>query len=314
MKHANWLFKGAKGSTLGLFDIPSTSDMYVRAEVSVEESLKVGDIQLNVQGKTDWIPQRTVTKVGLYEISSTMEQWCDDKTDALIAIRDEKGAPLTRSEILPVFCKDREWINDDSLLIEECIDRTTQYNSTDVVALISKDKRLANQMSRQANVSIALIDPASLVKAFPNKTWCSTSQLTSEEVFAKYPKTRSKVLGQKPKFVLIDFGSLASSLSNLEKVDDGLGGVQLYRVDPVSSRHLDDGRREEVVKRTAVFEPSTLSFLSLLDPRKKDLFKRSAVPFGRDSASLSSYAWSESDTLRFSSRVTRRGKRSRASA
>jgi len=151
MNHANWLSKGARGNTLNIFDIPSTSDMYVKSEVSIEESLKVGDIQLKVQGKSNWIPQRTITKVGLYEITDTMEQWCDDKLNALIALRNDKGKPLIRSEILPVFTENKEWINDDSLLIAECIERTKDLGRESIVALVSTDKRLANQMSRQAN-------------------------------------------------------------------------------------------------------------------------------------------------------------------
>mmetsp|Transcript_695 Transcript_695/g.1445 ORF Transcript_695/g.1445 Transcript_695/m.1445 type:complete len:740 (-) Transcript_695:74-2293(-) len=308
MEHANWLSKGAKGKTLCLFDIPTTTDMYVKSEVSVEESLKVGGLQLNVQGSEGYIPQRTVTKVGLYEISSTMEQWCDDKMSELIAKRAEVKRPLRRADLLPIFSKDREWVNDDTLLVEECIESTKHLSSNAVVALVSADRRLANQMSRQANVNVVLIDPASVVKAFPSKTWNSSVGLSPAEVFSKYPKKHPFVLAREPDLVLIDSGSLSSSLSGLEVKEDGLGGKNLYRIDPVSHQHLDDGRRMEVVKRTALYEPSLLSILKVHDPRWKDPYKGSQASFGRDSGSLASYPWSETDSLRFSSRVTRRGR------
>jgi len=309
MNHANWLSKGAKGETLNIFDIPSTSDMYVRSEVSIEESLKVGDIQLKVQGKSDWIPQRTVTKVGLYEITDTMEQWCDEKLDALIALRDKKGKPLIRSEILPVFSENKEWINDDSLLIAECIELTKDLGRDTVVALVSKDKRLGNQMSRQANIFVVLIDPVSLVKAFPKKTWNSTSSLTKEELLAAYPKNHK--LGRKsPEFVLFDSGSMASSLSNIEReYDESTGICEVYKVESLESGHLKDGKRWEKVKREKLLIPSSLSLLKVFNPGKKDPFRKSKQRFGRDSHSLASYPWTSNDTLQFSKQITRRGGR-----
>jgi len=309
MNHANWLSKGARGNTLNIFDIPSTSDMYVKSEVSIEESLKVGGIQLKVQGKSNWIPQRTITKVGLYEITDTMEQWCDDKLNALIALRNDKGKPLIRSEILPVFTENKEWINDDSLLIAECIERTKDLGRESIVALVSTDKRLANQMSRQANIKIILVDPLSLVKAFPERTWCSTSSLTKDELFGAYPK-KHRYGAKKPIFVLIDSGSLASSLANIEKEVDILSDTCiLYKVETLQARHLADGRRKEEVKRERLYLPSTVSFLELYTPRNKDPFKKSRQNFGRDAHSLSSYAWNRNETLQFPKRVTRRGGR-----
>jgi len=309
MNHARWLSKGAKGETLNIFDIPSTSDMYVRTEVSIEESLKVGDIQLRVQGKSKWIPQRTITKVGLYEITDAMEQWCEDKLDALIALRNEKGGPLIRSEILPIFLKDREWVNDDSLLIAECIERTKDLGRESVVALVSTDQRLANQMCRQANVIVMLIDPVSLVRAFPTKIWNSTSTLTSEELFSAYPNT-NRYSNRKPVFVLIDSGSLSSSLANIEIEEDDLTNTFImYKIESLESGFMPDGRRKEKVKREKLLLPSTVSFLSLNNPSSKDPYKKSKKNFGRDSHSLSSYAWNTNDTLKFPRRVTSRGGR-----
>lgn len=306
LDHAHWLSKGGKGEYLSLFDIPSTQDMYVRSEVSAEESLKVGGLKLVVQGSSSFMVQNTVTKVGLYEITSTMEEWCDDKLRRLTSAREEKGSPLSREELLPIFSENREWINDDSNLIEKCIEDTMHLGRETQVALVSSDKRQANQMARQANVTVVLIEPQSLCAAFPHKVWTSTTELTNSEVFEAYPPTRvaSKLL-RMPKHVYLDSGSILSDLSRMSKEESSDGVTRYYQKKLISTERTADGRRCEKYKKETIFCTSKLQ-VKVFDPRKKDPFRRSRREHARDSASFHSEGWNEGPRPQFSVRTVRR--------
>lgn len=316
-EHARWLSQGGKGEYLSLFDIPLTQDMYLREEVSIDETLKVGGIVLEVAGSSGWKTQTTVSKVGLYEISKTMEEWCDDKIDKLILKREEKeGKPLIREDLLPIFLENREWVNDDSLLIEKAIVDTESFNREAQVVLVSEDKRLANQMSRQANCTVVLVDPSCLPKVFPSKVWNSEISFTTKEMYEKYPtnKVKSRML-REPVSVYIDTGSLHAVLSKLTEQDGPAGERRFYRRILIESGYINGtGRRYEKFKKENIFFTSQLLITKVFEPMNKDPFKRPRQAFGRDSASASNYSWNRGDTLHITKRVTRRGGRGTASA
>jgi hypothetical protein len=305
LEHAVWLNKGAKGETLSLFDIPSTSDMYVRSEVSMEESLKVGGIPLVVPGGSGWIPQTTVAKVGLYEITTTMEEWCDAKMASLISLRNEKRRPLLRYEILPIFSKYKEWINDDTNLIEQCIEDTKDLGRETQVVLISNDKRQANQMCRQANVTVVLVDPKCLPGVYPGKTWNSTTQIFLFELEDAYPRNLkvSKML-RVPSFVYYDSGAVQGELAKLTIVENEGSPRMVYSHELDSCGINPQGKRYDKVIRKPVYTSSKLQ-LKIFNPEWKDPFKKSRKAFGRDTASLTT-SWERGQVLRFTPRVTRR--------
>jgi hypothetical protein len=306
IEHARWLSKGAKSETLSIFDIPTTSDMYVRSEVSIDDSLKVGGINLLVPGQSKWLNQRTVAKVGLYEITSTMEEWCDEKMRRLILAREEVKRPLARYEILPIFQEDREWINDDTTLIASVIESTKDLSRGAQVALVSKDKRLANQMCRQAGVTVILIDPTCLPRVYPAKTWNSNTTLSRKEVFEAYPdsfKKSGKL--REPVEVCIDTGSLMSALSGMTTETDVRGVKRFYTLKPVASGHMDGGKRWEEYTKTTIFGSSRLC-ISVIDSKSKDLYQRNRNPFGRDEASRSMHSWNREDSLQVKQGITHR--------
>jgi hypothetical protein len=293
MEHAIWLDKGARGEYMALFDIPCTADMYVRSEVSIEESLKVGGILLTASGSKP-LTQKTITKVGLYEISQTMEEWCDEKMSQLTTIRNEMGRPLIRSEVLSIACKNREWINDDNALTEQCIEDTKHASRSTQVCLISSDKSLANKMSRQANVKVVLVEPTSLLKIFPEKRWSCTTSLTADEVYNAYPtNTKESKHLIRPMYVYIDSGSLCGQLAIVDRKVDNAGKSRFFRIECIATGFTPEGRRFETQQRSEILLTSYLR-VKLYDPARKDPFKISKKFFGRDTASRENSRWSHS--------------------
>jgi hypothetical protein len=305
MEHAVWLHKGAKGETLNIFDIPSTHDMYVRKDVSLEESFKVGGIDLDVQGRDKFLPQTTIAKVGLYEINQTMEEWCDDKMHTLTSLRTEKGEPLIRDEVLPVFNEKREWINDDSALVSKCLDDTKAKTNHSQVCLISRDKRTANQMANQTNNIVVLIDPKQLPKVFPDKVWNQDVTITCSDIWSAY-SNNSKLSGRLryPSHVYVDTGSLAACLCNMH-ANDETSCVRYYETSLIESGIKDDGHRFERYKEEELFLTSTLK-VRIFDPNDKSTRKRKKKPLSRDSGSASRYDWSTDTSVSYTPRVTNR--------
>jgi hypothetical protein len=216
---ALWVTEGGKGLYHSILDLTSSEDIFLRKEVSSEESLKVGGIPLKpiVGGKI--LPQTTVTRVGLYQINGSMLAWAENTVQKLEALAQTQR-PIPRDLLLSSLSEDREWVNDDSLLIAVAIQDTVNKSDVDYVVLISSDRRLANQMSHTCNVTVILVEPGSILGSFPNKIWDSKVVITPQEIHAHLPPIIKWKWPEKlPINVYIDTGSLSAALSNLEIVE-----------------------------------------------------------------------------------------------
>jgi len=154
-----WVYLNGQGEVYSLRDVLLSEDIFVRSEVSEEETFKVGGIILHpfqLHGST---PTVTKTKVGLYKINHSMEEWSENLLQRLIDRRSTLGRPLTNQEIEPICNQDREWVNDDSGLIGRCHNEVSSAKALQTVALVSGDRRLANQMAETCNVTVLRVDP-----------------------------------------------------------------------------------------------------------------------------------------------------------
>jgi len=158
-----WVYRNGQGEVYSLRDVLLSEDIFVREEVSEEETFKVGRITLRPIQMGGEKPLATVTKVGLYKINHTMEEWSENLLERLKAERARKGRPLRNDEIGPICNQDREWVNDDSGLIGRCHMEVSNAKALQTVALVSGDRRLANQMAETCNVTVLRVDPQQYV-------------------------------------------------------------------------------------------------------------------------------------------------------
>lgn len=144
---ATWLFNGAKSETFNIEDLTTSEDCFFRDEVSTEESFKVGGLTLKpIVGKKIQ-PITTVTRVGLYQINTSMLEWSNQLGENLRELRGKFGSPIPHEEIHSMFNANPEWVNDDTHLIARAIKDTADKSIfiTGII-LISDDRRLGNQM------------------------------------------------------------------------------------------------------------------------------------------------------------------------
>lgn len=208
---ALWIYNNGQGENYSLRDVSLSEDIYVREEVSVEETFKVAGLPLRPMIGTCETIRTTKTKVGLYQINSNMEEWSEDLLNRLLKERDRLGRSLDPQEMGPICDEDPEWVNDDSGLIARCHRECSGHSADYTVFLISNDKRLANQMAETCNVKVIRIRPREYVVE------CASRGLDPKEA---YPDVISKRTGVLPTHVYIDTGSISADAVHLEKGDD----------------------------------------------------------------------------------------------
>jgi len=157
---AMWVYLNGQGENYSLRDVTLSEDIFVREEVSVEETFKVGGIPLRPYFHGGEKLRLTRTRVGLYNINQPMEEWSEDLLQRLKLERAAKGRPLKPHEVGPICDMNREWVNDDTGLIDQCQRLTSGSKASYKVILVSNDRRLANQMAETCNVTVTRLSPS----------------------------------------------------------------------------------------------------------------------------------------------------------
>jgi hypothetical protein len=213
MLDAQWVYKHGKGNVFSLQDLGSSTSYYIREEVSSEETFKVAGITLAPYLHGGERRRTTRTNVGLYQINSTMEEWSEKLLTKLKDRRDQLGHPLGPEEAGPIYDEDREWVNDDTGIIAQCLRETADLGAKSAgVILISGDRRLANQMAETCNVTVTRISPREVL-AYLKVPFSSEKRVSINEISDGFRKDVSRYL------VYTDTGSIASAAARMEEVE-----------------------------------------------------------------------------------------------
>jgi len=180
--------------------------------------MKVGSILLRpIVGRT---PRTvlTTTSVGMYQIGSGMYEWATDLANRLIQRRGTVGRPLLPQDALEEYRKDPEWVNDDTLIISRCLQDTGgRAQRSTRVALVSSDRRLANQLSNTCNVAVVLIDPASYIRTSLSLSHNPVKEMANEILSSFIPDMRT---GRPLDFIYVDTGSVNAHLARIASATD----------------------------------------------------------------------------------------------
>jgi hypothetical protein len=235
---AEWLFFGGKSENFSIEDLTSSEDLFIRTEVSEDESLRVGSIPLRpIIGNQKIV--LTTTSVGLYQIGSGMYEWADDLFRRLVLHRDRVKRPLSRDDALTDYEVNPEWVNDDTLIIGRCRrDTAGLAMRATTVCLISADKRLGNQLSNSCNVQVYRVDPRLYIPYALARGWdpvVEPAPADLREALIGLPATT------RVQHVYVDTGSVNAFLARISE-HDGMGGLTLRK--PISSTiSPDTGKR-----------------------------------------------------------------------
>jgi hypothetical protein len=238
---AQWLASGGKYENFSIEDLTITEDLHSREDVSEEQTFKVGGLQLRPIVGDTIKAIRTTTKIGLYEINTSMHEWAELLYRRLLEHR-EGEKPLPRDVVLTEIMKDPEWVNDDTGLIEMCLQLTkTLHQRSARVVLVSMDKRLANQMSNTCNVQVERLHPISyIMKMREFGLDPINDRASAKTIIGRLVPSRER--NDPVREVYVDTGSVAHVLSNLEEYGQG-ESTHVMRREHLSTGVGKDGHR-----------------------------------------------------------------------
>lgn len=244
---AQWLASGAKFENFSIEDLTITEDLHSREDVSEEQTFKVGGLILRPIVGYDIKRVVTTTKVGLYEINKSMEEWAENLYRRLLNHRVD-GKPISRDDVLKEVMTDPEWVNDDTGLIEQCLQLTSSLHQRSArVVLVSLDKRLANQMSNTCNVQVERLHPLAYIMRM---RWHGKDPVNDRHLalslLGKDIPSRERV--DPIRQIFVDTGSVAAVLTNLEEQPES-GQTVVKRREHLSNGFLDGKRQTQYVLR-----------------------------------------------------------------
>jgi hypothetical protein len=289
-EHAKWLHDGGKGNYLTVHDIPMDEDMFLRSEVSMDESMMIEGIHLNTEFKTGVKTQITRSQPGLYQVNETMEEWASKLANNL---KNHNLRPIPRNEVIDIFSRDREWVNDDAMLIALAIKATENCGQTDFIGLISKDWRLARQMAKITNCSVICAHPYSVAQAKPDKIWNSTSDVSTMEFWSMLPQEKWSRCLRRPVICILDTGSMYACLQDKEIVQSSSIGYESITWEHIAS-WSENGLRH--LKQNKVSKPCS-AFIKYRLYKPISLQKRSRQSHAYSSSSRSKTRWSGPDYI-----------------
>lgn len=227
---AEWLFFGGKSENFSIEDLTSSEELFLRSEVSEDETMRVGSIPLRpIIGNSKTV--LTTTTVGLYQIGSGMFEWASELTGRLELRRNALKRALMPEDALEEYQYSPEWVNDDTLIISRCLRDTAgrAFRSTAVI-LVSDDRRLGNQLSNTCNVYVERVDVKSYIQLALHLHMGPLTEIPYEilQSYLRQDPARPPVAA-----VYVDTGSVNSILARIGETDES--AIYVRRTDSSSS-------------------------------------------------------------------------------
>lgn len=214
--HAEFIAKGARGLVYSLMDLTSSEDMFLRSEVSCEESLKIPGIPLIIRKGQDWVEVQTKVKIGLYEIGKNQLEWAEDLSSQLEQKWTENGRePVDPLTIRAIYYENREWVTDDTLIVskatEDTMSRNTSHNIP--ICIVSTDLKLANKVAHSTNRKVVNLHPTEYY-FICKRLGIEVGDEKSRRLLDSLPPVHIGAGEErKPGSLYVDTGSLAAHLS-----------------------------------------------------------------------------------------------------
>lgn len=242
LRDALWIFDGCRSEIYSAADLIRTEDIFLRSEVSTDESFRVGGIHLYPVVGAQIRPTTTRSTIGLYQINQSMLEWSEDLVQRLIGIREAQGV-LTTNDLATEFERNREWVNDDTALIGQCLRETATCSQEQAVVLVSSDRRLGNQMANQANVQVVRIEPLSLIVQRPRERYDHMTTWSRHEVRELLGGYHQEKFSHGDFYIYVDTGSLAAWAAKIRIHTDSDGVSEIRQRRTLTSGINPEGKR-----------------------------------------------------------------------
>jgi hypothetical protein len=256
-----WMTEGGKGEVYTIADLTPSQDIYLREEVSLEDTLRIAGVPLAPIANHRVIETTTIAHVGLWQINQSQLDWAQQITAELVQLREERHAPLLYDDVHRVVWDHREWINDDTLLVQHAFAMTRGLPRGTLV-LITNDRKLSQNMAKSVGFYVIVITPPHVLTKFRAKALSAETidAIALEDVL---PWVQRSIVATKetprPDFILIDTGSFAHTAMQVEVGRNSLGGTTgaYYRKKLVDAEHTVVGREATYLKELLLTRSTT---------------------------------------------------------
>jgi len=143
--------------------------MYLRDEVSLEETLRVPKIPQTVLFNNRPARMReSEARIGLWKVTAELEDWADDIVESLVREREESELDTLPREVARTLLRRRpEWVGDDAVIIGEILE-TLRGRPPAAIFLVSNDKRLARAIAQATKSIVYCANVADVILMSPH--------------------------------------------------------------------------------------------------------------------------------------------------
>jgi len=246
---AEWVSLGGKGEAFTIEDLIFSEDMYAYDEVSMARSMRVAGIPLTpVFTKRPVLEKPTLSEVGLWQMTEEKLAWSERILDQLVQLRERYKVP-TFQQVFPIYYENREWVNDDSLLVRRATEISSKLTKATLL-LISSDRRLGRRMATSTGLPVARVEPMMVLLKNPNIAYNSRTGLTAHQALSTNKKGFNLIVGMPPVHpeIFIDTGSMEAHAQRVARYPSGGTSAELrYRQVVATGFNTETGGRFEVI-------------------------------------------------------------------
>jgi hypothetical protein len=213
-----WLCSGGKGVAYTIDDLLPSYDMYLREEVSLEETMRVPGINLTPKIGKHYVTKTTVAKIGIWDTNPSLDAWADRFIGQMNLTREMGIIPSAR-DVLSFLREDREWVSDDSIIIES-VRQDTFGLPNQTVLVVTTDRKLCKTISEATGNYVVIVHPDVLIYFSGQRQLSSVRNYSTE---LAQIRGHIDLKGARPPitFSYVDYGALkAIAIRDYPQQDD----------------------------------------------------------------------------------------------
>jgi hypothetical protein len=188
--HSNWIHRGCKSSKgdYNIYDLVRNDDIFIRDEITTDNTMKISGIRLDIPQAAGWLRRVTSTRAGMYNITRDDYEWGLRKLEIMRERREaNEGPTLSRHDLNQIFMNDREYVNDDDLLLLaaiEHIDESLKFGTRcGPFWAITSDEKMCRRIADYCSCAVYRLKPESAIVMLQRWGAQQTPPVTTYDTF-----------------------------------------------------------------------------------------------------------------------------------
>jgi hypothetical protein len=203
-----WLCSGGKGLAYTIDDLLPSQDMYLTEEVSLEATMRVPGIPLKPLIGNKYVTKETVARIGIWDSNPSLDSWADRLISRMNESRAYGIIPVA-SDVLGFLREDREWVSDDSIIIE-LVRQDTFGLPPQTVLVVTTDRKLCKAICDATGNYVVVVHPDVLIH-LSGRSQLDASMTFRTELAALKDLINLREARPAITYMYVDYGSLKAT-------------------------------------------------------------------------------------------------------